>query len=126
MTDLHEAPRASFTDMSTSTKEDWMVIMGQRTELEQALPDRIIEQFDSLLLEDFQQEFELKFVDESYSFFPYELILPCTRDGLTLCDDFTDFPRPEGRIVAGFDVGRTHDRSELAVFEERAGTGAGG
>ena len=45
MTDLHQAPRASFTDMSTSTKEDWMVIMGQRTELEQALPDRIIEQF---------------------------------------------------------------------------------
>jgi hypothetical protein len=25
---------------------------------------------------------------------------------------------PEGRIVAGFDVGRTRDRSELAVFEE--------
>ena len=48
MTDLHEAPRASFTDMSTSTKEDWMVIMGQRIELEQALPDRIIEQFDHL------------------------------------------------------------------------------
>ena len=48
MTDLHEAPRASFTDMSTSTREDWMVIMGQRTELEQALPDRIIEQFDHL------------------------------------------------------------------------------
>ena len=48
MTDLHEAPRASFTDMSTSTKEDWMVIMGQRIELEQALPDRIIEQFEHL------------------------------------------------------------------------------
>jgi len=81
----------------------------------------IVEQFDSLLLEDFQQEFENRFVDESYSFYSFELILPCTSDGLRLCDDFTDFPHPEGRIVAGFDVGRTRDRSELAVFEERGG-----
>ncbi len=28
---------------------------------------------------------------------------------------------PEGRIVAGFDVGPTRDRSELAVFEEIEG-----
>ena len=34
-------------------------------------------------------------------------------------NDFTDFPAPEGRIVAGFDVGRTRDYSELAVFEQR-------
>ncbi|MCC6649338.1 MAG: terminase [Polyangiaceae bacterium] len=30
-------------------------------------------------------------------------------------------PEPQGRIVAGFDVGRTRDRSELAVFEEYGG-----
>ena len=81
-------------------------------------------------LEDFQQEFECRFVDESYSFYPFELILPCTSDALLLCDDFTDVPHPEGRIVAGFDVGRTRDRSELAVFEDAcashgpAGSGA--
>ena len=78
----------------------------------------IVEQFDSLPLDDFQQEFECRFVDESYSFYPFELILPCTSDALLLCDDFTDVPHPEGRIVAGFDVGRTRDRSELAVFED--------
>ena len=33
-------------------------------------------------------------------------------------DDPTDLPAPKGRLVAGFDVGRTRDRSELAVFEE--------
>ncbi len=81
----------------------------------------IVEQLDSLPLEDFQQEFECRFVDESYSFYPYDLILPCTSDELRLCDDFTDFPPPEGRIAAGFDVGRTRDRSELAVFEETGG-----
>jgi len=41
-------PRADFTDMAQSTREDWMVIMAQRTELEQGLPDRIIEQFEHL------------------------------------------------------------------------------
>jgi len=81
----------------------------------------IIEQFESLPLEDFEQEFCCRFVDESYSFYSFELILPCTSDGLRLCDDFTDVPHSEGRIVAGFDVGRTRDRSELAVFEDQGG-----
>ncbi len=81
----------------------------------------IVEQFDSLALEDFQQELECSFVDESYSYYPYDLILPNTTDELVLADDFTDIPEPEGRIVAGFDVGRTRDRSELAVFEETSG-----
>jgi len=79
----------------------------------------IVEQLDSLPLEDFQQEFEALFVDESYSFYPYELILPCTTDDLPLAEDFGDIPYPDGRLLAGFDVGRTHDRSELALFEER-------
>jgi phage FluMu gp28-like protein len=78
----------------------------------------IVEQFDSLDIDDFQQELEGRFVDESYSFFPYDLVLPNTTDDLLLADDFTDVPEPQGRIVAGFDVGRTRDRSELAVFDE--------
>lgn len=78
----------------------------------------IIEQLESLARDDFQQELECRFVDESYSFYPYELILPCTNDDSRLYDDFTDLPPTEGRIVAGFDVGRTRDRSELAVFEQ--------
>jgi hypothetical protein len=49
------------------------------------------------------------------------LILPCTRESLVLSDDFTDLPFPEGRLVAGFDVGRSQDRSELAVLEEVGG-----
>ena len=81
----------------------------------------LIEQFDSLPLDDFQQEFENEFKDESYSYFPYELILPCTNDELVLYDEPTSVRAPVGRIVAGFDVGRTRDRSELAVFEEVEG-----
>jgi hypothetical protein len=66
----------------------------------------IQDQFDSLMIEDFQQEFELAYCDESYSFFPYELILPCTSDELVLADDFPSLAEPKGRLVAGFDVGR--------------------
>lgn len=81
----------------------------------------IQDQFDSLMLEDFQQEFELAYCDESYSFFPYELILPCTSDDLVLADDFAALAEPKGRLVAGFDVGRKRDLSELAIFEEAGG-----
>lgn len=81
--------------------------------------ENIVEQFDSLPLDDFEQEFCGKFVDESYSFYPYDLILPCTSDRLQVHRDFMDIPVPSGRIVAGFDVGRVRDRSELAVFEEK-------
>lgn len=81
----------------------------------------IQDQLDALLLEDFQQEFELAYSDESYSFFPYELILPCTTDDIVLADDFATFPEVKGRLVAGFDVGRKRDLSELALFEEVGG-----
>lgn len=83
----------------------------------------IQDQFDSLLAEDFQQEFELIFCDESYSFFPYELILPCTTDDLDVYGDAQAFPAPiEGRLTAGFDVGRKRDLSELVIVEEIEGT----
>ncbi len=78
----------------------------------------VLEQYESLTLEDFQQEMEAKFVDESYSYFPYDLILPNTHDEVALASDFAEIQVPKGRLVAGFDVGRSHDRSELAVFEQ--------
>ncbi len=56
------------------------------------------------------KQLERLFVDESYSFYPFDVILPCTSDGVPLHDDFTD-------------VGRTRDRSELAVFQDSANHG---
>lgn len=79
---------------------------------------RIIEQFDSLLLEDFQQEFEVLYSDEALTFFPYPLIMPCTDPELELYTDFAELDQCKGRLVAGFDVGRKRDFSELAVFEQ--------
>jgi phage FluMu gp28-like protein len=78
----------------------------------------IVQQFESLSIEDFQQEFENLFVDESYSYYPYDLILPCMHDDLVLAEDIASIPAPTGRLVGGFDVGRMRDRSELSLFEE--------
>lgn len=81
---------------------------------------KIQDQFASLMLEDFQQEFEVLYSDETMTFYPYELIIPCTDPFLELCDEFADVLKVwcGGRLVAGFDVGRKRDVSELAVFEE--------
>jgi phage FluMu gp28-like protein len=78
----------------------------------------IIEQFGSLLLEDFQQEFEVVYSDETLTFFPYPLIMPCTDAELELATDFAELEKCKGRLLAGFDVGRKRDLSELAIFEE--------
>lgn len=78
----------------------------------------IQDQFASLLPEEFSQEFEVVYCDEAQAYFPFELILPCTDDELVLAEDFASFGEVRGRLVAGFDVGRKRDLSELALFEE--------
>lgn len=80
----------------------------------------IKEQFASLLLEDFQQEFECVYSDESMTYYPYELIIPNTDPDLELCEDLADVRErlKGGRIVAGFDVGRKRDLSEFSIWEE--------
>lgn len=78
-------------------------------------------QFESLDLLEFQQEFELSFIAERLSYFPYDLILGCTVGELELAEDWSQVPVPIGRLVAGYDVGRRAHRSALALFEERPG-----
>ncbi len=102
--------RRAAREAPSMTTANRVAAFGQQT---------LVEQFDSLPLDDFQQELEATFVDESYSYYPYELILPCTSDDLVLHPDFASLPRPTGRLVAGFDVGRVRDHSELAVFEQQ-------
>ncbi|MEE3212096.1 MAG: phosphohydrolase, partial [Actinomycetota bacterium] len=48
MTDQATPPRASFRSFEESTRDDWMLIMEQRRELEAALAARILEQFEHL------------------------------------------------------------------------------
>ena len=92
--------------------------MDTATRVERFGKKPIRDQFASLILEDFQQEFEVLYSDEALTFYPYELILPCTDPDLELCEDFAGLLACKGRLVAGFDVGRKRDLSELSVFEE--------
>jgi phage FluMu gp28-like protein len=85
---------------------------------------KIRDQFESLLLEDFQQEFECFYSDETLTFYPYDLILPCTDSSLEFCSDFSEVrERAKGRIVAGYDVGRKKDLSVLTIWDEHEHTG---
>lgn len=76
----------------------------------------IIEQYDALLLEDFQQEFECAYVDEAHSFYSWALINSCTKDTPLYAD--ADGWDVKGRLTAGYDVGRKRDRSSLVIEEE--------
>lgn len=79
----------------------------------------IQDQFASLLLEDFQQEYECVYSDETLTFFPYDLILPCTDPELVLAEELAEVRKlAKGRLLAGYDVGRKKDLSVLTIWEE--------
>ena len=79
-------------------------------------------QLASLSLDDFQQEFEVSYSDETMTYFPYEIILPCTFDNVLPVSDFASIEHKGGRLTAGFDVGRVKDLGVLVIFEEISGT----
>ena len=59
--------------------------------------------------ESFRQEYECEFIDESTSYFPYELLVACTG------------PMPgehTGNHYLGVDVGRRHDRTAISVVQQ--------
>jgi phage FluMu gp28-like protein len=103
-------------DVETASKFAWR--MDTETRVYRFGTGDLIAQYEALPIDDFRQEFEIEYIDSNYSYFPYELILPCTDSNHETFDEYGKVPAPIGRIVAGFDVGRMRDRSELAVFEE--------
>lgn len=95
---------------------------------------RLLKQFNNNSIEDFQQEYECAFQDERVSFYPYETIMPCAHKDrhelmfesvealASAINDQTGLPKSKvikGRLVCGYDVGRTGHPSELMIFEER-------
>ncbi len=96
-------------------------LMSTEERVERFGTEALRHQFESLDLLEFQQEFELSFIAERLSYYPYDLILGCTLGELELAEDWSQVPVPTGRLVAGYDVGRRQHRSALALFEEREG-----
>jgi len=75
---------------------------------------------NSLDVAEFQQEYELAFLDESQTYFPYDLIFACVSDELSPCESVDQLLKTtQGDLYAGFDVGRTRNTSELVVLERR-------
>lgn len=110
----HNIPGA-VANASTMTTEQRVHMFGTAA---------LIEQFNALTTDDFQQEFEMFFQDERVSFYPYELILPCAKKEKedipvykSVSGLFAD-ARRMGPLKLGFDVGRTKHPSELYVFEK--------
>ena len=58
--------------------------------------------------ESFKQEYECEFVDESTSFFPYELLKSCI-------EEYTEI---KGVSFIGVDIGRTSDKTGIATVTE--------
>ena len=71
--------------------------------------DLIRNNFDE---DSFRQEFECGFLDESTSFFPYDLLKSC------IDDDYTNI---HGRSCMGIDIGRTNDKTGIAIVTESKG-----
>ena len=95
---------------------DGIASMGTVERIEKWGLEPIREQWDSLLSEDFQQEFECVYVDEAHSYYSWELLNSCARD-IKLHDDSVGW-EVAGRLTAGYDVGRRRDLSALTIIEE--------
>jgi len=86
----------------------------------------IIDFFNNMFLEDFQQEFEICFNDSELAYFPYELIKMAMSSFPDIYDQ-EKFPSTfeqvldacQGMLFAGYDVGRTTDASEFYVLDLR-------
>lgn len=93
----------------------------------------LVELFHNMFLEDFMQEFECNWVDESVAWISWETIKKCQDgfgNGVFLKSNSLDSARKlidqikneqrHGRIepvlVGGLDIGRTHDRTELIIL----------
>jgi phage FluMu gp28-like protein len=86
--------------------------------------DKLHTIFRSMPVDDFQQEFECMFRDELAAFITLDMIRSCTPTGddeipvYRRLDDFIIAYNPEvhGSLYAGYDVGRTNDKSELTII----------
>lgn len=88
--------------------------------------DSLKEIHDGMLTEDFQQEFELREIDDETSLLPWDIITACTPTGEAALEriqsiyDLQD--KLKGRSgYAGYDVGRYKDKGELRVGIEEDG-----
>ncbi len=80
--------------------------------------------FDSMPLDQFETEFELKEMDDDAALLPMELILKCAPTGDAALEEWTSLHEVREKskglpLYAGMDIGRIKDAGELTVGIER-------
>lgn len=92
--------------------------------------EQLLELFNAMDLEAFQQEFECAFIDDSSSYFSLEMVYKCVMNdeaedgGLSeqsrlLAQDFQELRNKTlGSLGGGYDVGRRKDASELVSLDD--------
>lgn len=92
--------------------------------------EQLMELFNAMDLESFQQEFECAFIDDSTSYFPLEMVYKCVmndeaEEGMRseqdrmMANTFLElFNKTTGTLGSGFDVGRKKDTSELISLDQ--------
>jgi len=133
-------------DVEAAKKDAYF--MGTEERVYKYANQNLIEIYESMGIEDFQQEYELVYVDESIAFFSYDLLKDCTPifdydgsnapdfdddleddgyeggKGIKYYNDFEEFQSAiksgiiTGRLLGGFDVGRKQDAGEFFFLEE--------
>jgi phage FluMu gp28-like protein len=80
----------------------------------------LTELFDGMSLLDFQQEFECLFIDDGVLYYPPDLVNANVVQDTMLVGAFEDvleMRQPGSQLVAGVDIGRHHDTTEVVITE---------
>jgi len=116
------------TDVTRARKEALHMHTLQR--VEEFGTEQLLELFNAMDLESFQQEFECAFIDDSSSYFPLDMVYRCVMDDEAasgerseqdslMASGFEELrQRTTGRLGGGYDVGRRRDASELVSLDE--------
>lgn len=114
--DVEEATKPVLTDsgdMSTVAAE-----MTTEERVETFATDNLKAIFSTMLLEDFQQEFEIKPQKSESSFIPWDLISNCAANDLP---EFVSYEhlktKIKGYLYVGVDIGRRKDTTEIFLLE---------
>lgn len=86
--------------------------------------EQLLELFNAMDLESFQQEFECAFIDDSTSYFSLEMVYKCVMDdengeqARLMARSFQELlNKTTGNLGGGYDVGRRKDASELVSLD---------
>jgi len=96
----------------------------------------LIFEYENMGLEEFQQEFECIYIDDNINFYPIALIMSCVPtdpekgtlkypyagEDLNLLLMLLKNGSIKGRLLAGYDIGRKKNTSELIISDEDLGT----